>query len=159
MSIKRIIISILIITIAYMVQGLAVYAGPLVGQQPTAQNSGPPLGKWEFIGKEDKGVSWTGTLEIQKLDANRFDADRYHSIFNLELQSASSSRAVEAPCRWEPGNREVSFSTGGTAYSAILSLDGKSLTQGKWTESEKDFQTRRLTIIKSGLWSAKFTAP
>jgi hypothetical protein len=46
---KRIIVSILIMTIAYTVQGLTVYAGPHVGQQPAAESSGPPLGKWQFI--------------------------------------------------------------------------------------------------------------
>lgn len=153
MTMKRIILNILIITIIYMVQGLTVHAGP------STESSGPSLGKWEFIGKDDKGVAWTGILEILKLDTNRFDADKYHSIANLEVKSASSGRGVEAPCRWEPGKREVSFSTGGTAYTAILSPDGKSLTQGKWTESEKDFQTRKVTITRTGVWSAKFVAP
>jgi hypothetical protein len=154
---KRIIVSILIMTIAYTVQGLTVYAGPHVGQQPAAESSGPPLGKWQFTGKDDKGVTWTGTLAIQKLDTDRFDADKYHSIFSLELVSKGSSRGVEAPCIWKPDKREVSFSTGGTTYTAILSPDGKSLTNGKWSESKKDFQTSKVSIIKTGVWSAKFT--
>ena len=156
---KRIIVSILIMTIAYTVQGLTVYAGPREDQQPAAESSGPPLGKWQFTGKDDKGVTWTGTLTIQKLDTNRFDADKYHSIFSLELQSAGSSRGVEAPCIWDPGKREVSFSTGNTTYTAILSPDGKSLTRGKWSEGKKDFRTRKVTITKTGVWSAKFSAP
>ncbi|MFH0976298.1 MAG: hypothetical protein V1874_11000 [Spirochaetota bacterium] len=142
-----------------MVQDLVVYADPRIGQQPAVESSGPPLGKWQFTGKDDKGVVWTGTLEIQKLDTDRFDADKYHSICSLELKSADSSRGVEAPCKWEPGKREVSFSTGGTTYTAILSPDGKSLANGKWSESKKDFQSSKVIIIKTGVWSAKFTAP
>lgn len=156
---KRTIICILIITIACMVHGLTVYADSRVEKKPPVESNGPPLGKWEFIGKDDKGVAWTGILEILKLDMNRFDADKYHSIASLGVKSADAGHGVEAPCRWEPASREVSFSTGGTSYTAILSSDGKSLTQGKWTESEKDFRTRKVTVIRTGVWSAKFTAP
>ena len=154
MTMKRIILSVLIITIICMVQGLAVHAGP------STENSGPPLGKWEFTGKDSKGVSWTGTLVVQKLDTKRFDADKFHSMCSLEMKSANSTNAVDTPCKWEPNKREVSFSTGDTAsYTAILSPDGKSLTQGKWTDSEKDYRTRKITIKRTGVWSAKFIAP
>jgi hypothetical protein len=158
MSTKRIIAAILIAAVAYTVQGF-ICAGSCAGQQPAAGNGGPLLGRWEFAGKDSKGVVWKGTLRVQKLDTKLFDADRFHSIFILEAQSADSSSGVEAPCKWDVDKREVSFSTGSVEYTAILSPDGKSLTQGKWTESEKDYQTREATITKTGVWSAKFTAP
>jgi hypothetical protein len=152
MTMKRIMLSILIITIICMVQGLTAHAGPSI------ESSGPVLGKWEFTGKDNQGVSWTGTLVVQKLDTNRFDADKYHSIFSLELESANAGRGFEAPCRWQPGNREVSASVGDITYAAILSPDGKSLTQGTWTHPKKGFGTSTVTIINTGVWSAKFTA-
>jgi hypothetical protein len=67
----------------------------------------------------------------------------------LELQSASSGRGVEAPCLYNPQTRTLSFS-GGTSsrkysYTAVLSPDGKSLTQGRWTEGDSG----------SGTWSAR----
>jgi hypothetical protein len=52
-----------------------------------------------FTGKDSTGVVWTGTLVIEKLDLNRFNTDKYHSMCILEVQSASSGRGVEAPCR------------------------------------------------------------
>jgi hypothetical protein len=152
MLMKRIILAILIITIVCMVEGL-VYAGP------SAESGGPALGKWEFTGKDDLGASWTGMLAVQKLDTNSFDANRFHSMFTLEATSGDSSYGVEAPCRWEPSTREVSFSTGSSAYTAILSPDGKSLIQGKWTNSERDYRTRKATVIRTGVWSGKFVAP
>jgi hypothetical protein len=30
---------------------------------------------------------------------------------------------------------------------------------GKWTESEKDFRTRKVTVTKTGVWSARYTGP
>ena len=152
MTMKRIILSILIITIVYMVQGL-VYAGP------SAESGGPPLGKWQFIGEDDKGVSWSGILKVQKLDTSLFDADRFHSMFILNATFADSSYGVEAPCKWDPFKREVSFGTGNAAFTSILSPDGKSLTQGKWTESERDHRTRKATVTRTGNWSAKFISP
>jgi len=123
---------------------------------PAAENSGPLLGKWAFTGKDDHGVAWTGTLTIKKLDTDNFNADKFHSIFSFELESASSGRGVEAPSKWDPIKQEVSVNSGGTSYTAILSPDRKSMTQGKWTESEKDFKTRKVTITNTGVWSAKF---
>lgn len=123
---------------------------------PAAENSGPLFGKWAFTGKDDKGVAWTGTLTINKLDTENFDAGRFHSIFSFQLESANSGRGVEAPSKWDAGKQEASVNSGGISYTAILSPDRKSLTQGKWTESEKDFQTRKVTIISTGVWSAKF---
>jgi hypothetical protein len=80
-------------------------------------------------------------------------------MFILETESKDSSYGLEAPCVWDPVKREVSFGTGNAVYTAILSADGKSMTQGKWTESEKDFHTRKVTVTNTGVWSAKYTGP
>jgi hypothetical protein len=156
MTVKRIIFSILIIAIACTIQGF-IYPDFCDGQQTVAESKGPILDKWAFKGKDDKGVVWTGTLTIKKLDATSFDADRFHSMCILEAESKDSSNGVDAPCVWDPAKREVSFSTGTVMYIAILSANGKSIMQGKWTESKEDFQARKVTVIKTGVWSAEYT--
>jgi hypothetical protein len=158
MPVKRIIVSILILTMACAIQGF-ISAGSYAGQQPAAESQGPILGKWAFDGKDDKGVVWTGTLTIKELDTTLFNTGEYYSMCILEAESKDSSNTVDAPCVWDRVNREVSFGTGRSAYTAILSADGKNMTQGRWTESEKDFRTRKVTLIKAGEWSAKYTGP
>jgi hypothetical protein len=150
---KRI-ISILIITILGF-----ICAGSCAGQQPAAESKGLILGKWAFDGKDDKGVVWTGTLTIGELDTTRFNTGEYHSMCILEAESKASSNVVDTPCVWDPLKREVSFGTGISVYTAILSADGKSMTQGRWTESDKDFRTRKVTVTKTGDWSAEYTGP
>lgn len=121
-------------------------------------DAGPSLGKWEFTGKDNTGVAWTGTLTIEKLDPNRFDTNKYHSMCSLQVESASTSSGVEAPCKYDPSTRALSFSTGVStthSYTAVLSPDGKSLTKGKWTESKTDGQK---SVVQTGDWSAKLTA-
>ncbi len=146
---KRIVWTILTIAIVCAIACLT-HAGP-------ADNAGPSFGKWTFTGKDNKGVAWTGTLVIDKLDTNHFDAARFYAMCNLEMQSANAGKGIETPCTWNPKTREVSFSTTDTAsYTAILSLDGKSLTRGTWTDSEKDFRTKKVTVIRTGTWSATF---
>jgi methionine-rich copper-binding protein CopC len=71
---------------------------------------------------------------------------------------------VEAPGRYDPAARALSFSTGiseVTSYTAVLSPDGKSLTQGKWTKSKKDRKQSGqagMTVVSAGTWSAKLAA-
>ena len=127
---------------------------------PASQGSttnGPSLGKWEFTGKDNTGLVWTGVLDIQKLDPVRFDPKRYVSICSLEVESTDPSkgtRGVEAPCEWDAATRTLSFTTGFTVthlYTAVLAPDGKSLTQGKWTETKDNGGT----TVRTGTWSAK----
>jgi hypothetical protein len=166
MSAKRITVAILTVTILCAAHSLAATTGSGAGQQPAANSSsGPSLGKWEFTGKDNTGVAWTGALTIEKLDPDRFDTNKYHSMCNLDVQSSSSGRGVGAPCRYDPSTRAVSFSTGTMAsessYTAVLSPDGKSLAGGKWTESKKDDRKSGqsgVTVVKTGDWSAKLTA-
>ena len=162
---NRITIAVLGITVFSASHGVAADAGSGVGQQQSAKNSnGPALGKWEFTGKDNTGVAWTGTLAIEKLDPNLFDAKKYHSMCILEVQSADPSqgtRGVGAPCSYDPGTRAVSFSTGVStihSYAAVLSGDGRSLTRGKWTESKNDAKKSGqsgMSAVRTGDWSAK----
>jgi hypothetical protein len=153
MPVKRITIIILIITILGF-----ICAGSCAGQ-PSAESKGPVLGNWAFDGKDDKGVVWTGTITIKELDTKNFDASEYYAGCVLDAASKDSGKGVDGPCVWNSGTREFSFRAGGSAYSAILSVDCKSMTQGKWTVTEKDFRTRKVTVTNTGDWSAKYTGP
>ena len=155
MKLKRSIVNILILTIAFTVS-VFFCTGACEGQQSAVEGKGPATGKWAFEGKDDKGVVRTGTLTIKELDKARFDANRFHSMCVLESESKESSYGVDTPCTWDQGKKEVSFGTERSAYSAILSADGKNMTLGKWTDSEKDFSTRKVTVKKTGVWSAKY---
>jgi hypothetical protein len=143
----------------------AILCASGAAQQPAANSSsGPSLGKWEFTGKDNTGVAWTGAMTIEKLDPSRFDTGKYYAICSLELESAAEGRGVEAPCQYAPGTRTVSFSTGtmssACSYTAVLSPDGKSLTQGKWTESKKGDRKSgesAMAVVRTGDWSAKLT--
>jgi hypothetical protein len=162
---NRITIAVLSVTVSFASHGVAANASSGVGQQQSAKSSnGPTLGKWEFTGKDNTGLAWTGTLAIEKLDPKRFDANKYHSMCSLEVKSADPSqgtRGVEAPCSYDPGTRAVSFSTGVStihSYTAVLSGDGRSLTRGKWTESKNDGKKSGqsgMSAVRTGDWSAK----
>jgi len=152
-------IAILTVVILCAAHGLVANGGAGAGQEAAANsNIGPSLGKWEFTGKDNTGLVWTGTLTIEKLDPTRFDATKYYADCSLDVQSPDPSkgtRGVEAPCTYDPSTRAVSFSTGVSLthlYTAVLSRDGKSLTGGKWTESKE------ATVVRSGEWSAKLAA-
>lgn len=139
---------------------LSMLCAAAAGQQ--AVNSGPSLGKWAFTGKDNTGVDWKGTLTISKLDPDRFNAEKYHSICSLETESAATSKGVEAPCTYDPAARAIAFSTGvetDISYTAVLSPDGKTL-KGKWTETTKPNRRTGQTakLVQSGEWTAKFAA-
>jgi hypothetical protein len=155
MSTTRMIVTLLIITTASLA---LVIPAPAADQGPA--NKGPDLGKWEFTGKGNTGLVWSGTLSIAKLDPARFDAKKYHSLCSLEVESTDASqgtKGVEAPCEWNPGTRAVSFGNtypASNVYTAILSADGKVLTKGKWTES-KIVRGEVGGVIRTGEWTAK----
>jgi hypothetical protein len=137
-----------------------VFPAPAAGQG--AANSGPILLKWELSAKDTTGLVWSGTLTIAKLDPIRFDAKKYHSLCILEMESTDptkGTKGAEEPCEWEPATRKVTFGNTYPAvyvFTAILSADGKVLTQGKWTEAT----IKRGTgggVIRSGEWSAKLS--
>ena len=153
---NRIMIAVLSLTAFSATHGMAA--------QAARSGNGPALGKWAFTGKDSTGLVWTGTLDITKLDPTRFDASKYHSLCSLEVQSTDPNKGtvgVEAPGIYDPGTRAVSFSIRGIAihsYTAVLSADGRSLTQGKWTESAKGPRKNGqpgATVVTTGVWSAK----
>ena len=127
-----------------------------------SSKSGPVLGKWEFAGKDNTGAAWSGTLDIQKLDPAKFDPKKYSSLCSLEVQSTDPSngvKGVEAPCEWNHSSRLLTFGNTWPAlnvYTAVLSDDGKSLAQGKWTE-RKFVRGDAGPVVRSGEWSAKLS--
>jgi hypothetical protein len=123
------------------------------GQLPEAEQTGPLLGKWAFEGKDDKGALWTGSLIVSEMAMSDPTMDRTLRCA-LDRMSENSSSGVEADCQWDPVKRQVSFGSTVT-YSAMLSADRKSMTQGEWTETAKDWDTGKVTILGTGTWSAE----
>jgi hypothetical protein len=132
------------------------------GQGQPAAKAGPALGEWKFTGKDNAGVVWTGKLTLGKVDPDRFNVEKYHSMCNLEAKSASSERGVEIPATYDAATRVFTFqnemSMGGVTYTAVLSPDGKSLTQGKWRETDKNFGEKEKRVVSTGEWSASIAA-
>jgi hypothetical protein len=154
MSTRRIIITLLTITALCLAIGI-----PATAAEQGSAKSGPALGKWEFSGKDNSGAVWSGTLTMEKLDPVRFEA-KYYSLCILDVESPNQgTKGVEEPCDWNPDTRTVSFGNTYPAvnvYTAVLSADGKALTQGKWTES-KVVRGKAGGVIRSGQWSAKLS--
>jgi hypothetical protein len=159
---NRISIALLSIIAFSAFQGVAASAGSGAGEQQSAKSSdGPVLGTWEFTGKDNTGLGWTGTLTIEKFDLARYGPKKYHSMWTFKVDSTDPNRGgpheIMAPCDWDPGTRTVSFGNTWPAtnvYTAVLSADGKVLTQGKWTES-KFVRGQVAGVIRTGDWSAK----
>jgi hypothetical protein len=156
MSTRSVIVTFLTVAALSLVIGIPA---PAEDQGPA--KSGPRLGTWEFTGKDTTGATWTGTLKFEKLDPVRFEA-KYHSFCILDVKSSERGqgvKGVEEPCEWNPQTRVVKFGDTYPAvsvYSAVLSDDGKSLTQGKWTES-KVVRGQLAGVVRSGQWSAKLS--
>ena len=136
----------------------ATAASAGAGQSPEAKYTGPAYGKWTFTGDDDQGDTWTGTIDIGKLDPNRYDAKTYHFHVVLEMKSSKTEeRGIDAACAWEPGKREISCITEIGEYRAILSSDRKSLSLGTWNALEpEDWSTKKFKIIKIGGWTAAY---
>jgi hypothetical protein len=114
-----------------------------------AQGDGNVLvGTWVFTGKDGAGVQWRGELAITKLDANNFDGSKYSNECDLNLSSANAGKGMAGPCLYDSRTRTLSFSGGGASskfsMTAVLSADGRSLTQGRWVEATPS----------AGTWSA-----
>ncbi|MGE5486243.1 MAG: hypothetical protein ACM3ZB_00305 [bacterium] len=124
---------------------------------PAYAADGPALGKWAFTGKDNSGLVWKGTLMIEKIDPDRFQDAKYHSMCDLTMESTDETQGtmgVAAPCTFDAQSRTISFSTGATriwVFSAVVSADGKSLSNGKWTRTNASDNS----IIETGEWSAK----
>ena len=157
---KNVITSILILFIVTIIPGI-LCAGFYANPQTAGNNGGPPLGQWEFIGKDDKGAEWKGTLKIETLDANHIvPGINYRGMCDFDMESEGSKNGVSSQFLWDPDKRELSASLSGIAeYTAILSADGKSLMQGKFTQWHTDHRSRKVTVERTGTWSAKFLKP
>jgi hypothetical protein len=134
-------------------QGEASLSGASGGKPAPAAGDGKALlGKWDFTGKDGAGVRWSGTLTITKIEPESFDTARYSNVCDLNLSSANSGKGISNACLYEPRTRTFTFAGGGDSnkYSitAVLSPDGKSLTQGRWVESASG----------NGAWSAASNA-
>lgn len=155
MSMKRVSATILAIAMA----GLTIANPTPAAGQGAAQN-GPVLGTWEFSGKDNnKGSAWSGTLKIVKLDPTRYEA-KYYALCHLEVRSSHAdegTKEVEEPCEWNASTRTVKFGDTYPAvnvYSAVVSADGRTMTAGKWAESNV-VRGKVGPVVRSGQWSAK----
>jgi hypothetical protein len=111
---------------------------------PSSPQSCPMLGKWDFVGKDDKGGKWTGVIDI-KIENEEVACD-------VNIQGPKFSSGIGGPFGCKPDQRSFSCATGGNSFTAVLSADGKNLTNGKWTTKGDDF----LNFPKvTGTWSAR----
>jgi hypothetical protein len=158
MSSNRSVIFLFIILLC-AAHGRATHLDSATAQEAVSPAGGPPsLGKWDYTGRDDSGVTWKGTLTIEKIDPTRFDAKRYFALCEIEERSTDpnkGTRSVQAPCEYDGQTRKVSFKLLVAtlhSFSAVLSQDGKSLTDGKWIE------TKGTKVVRSVGWSAQFPA-
>lgn len=131
------------------------------GQSTEAEYTGPGPGKWTFEGQDDKGVLWTGTLMITD---QYIDTAKYHDC-SIEIKAEDGATngigegGVGAGCKWNPSNREVFFGVQPTlTFTATLSADGKGMSQGTWTDAEEDWSTGKLTVRRTGVWTAVYAS-
>ncbi len=128
---------------------------------PDAFGADPVLspGEWQFTRKDSDGVTWTGTLKIEKVDADRFDPKKYDFQCNIEAKSPESSRGVGGPCTYDSTTRKLALGGGrmdSYSYSAILTPDGKALVQGEYSETVDELKNNDwVKVKKTGKWSAK----
>lgn len=114
--------------------------------QPSQPQDCPMLGKWNFIGKDDKGGAWKGIIDI-KIENDEVTCD-------VNIQGPKFSSGVGGSFECGPGQKNFSCSSGDNSFTAVLSADGKNLTNGKWTTKENDFLKFPKVI---GTWSAEFS--
>lgn len=121
-----------------------------VGRSSGAGDAGPALGKWAFIGKDNKGIAWNGTLTIILDQGNPF--------CSIGMQAENGEgRGIEGECKWNPAEREVSFGLSRVTFAAILSPDGTRMTKGTWRESDEDVKTGTVIVTRTGTWTAAYT--
>lgn len=120
-------------------QGQANMGGARAANRPAQGGGKVLLGKWEFNGKDGAGVQWRGELTIEKLQQSGFDPADYSNECDLSVSSANAGKGMSGPCLYDAGSRAFTFAGGqdSNKYSltAVLSPDGKSLTQGRWAEA------------------------
>lgn len=123
------------------------------GSQPrTASPKDASMGTWEVSARDGKGTAWNGTLTVGDLDSNQFEPNpaKYNHLCDLRLESPEGGgRGRQTPCLFNAQTRTLTFGADSQydrfSYSAVLSPDGKSFVQGRWTETETG----------TGTWSAR----
>lgn len=104
----------------------------------------PMLGKWEFVGKDDTGKTWTGVIDIRIEDGE--------TACDLNIQGPEFSSGVGGSFACNPDQRRFSYVLGGNSFTADLSEEGRSLTNGRWTTKADDFMGFPEV---NGTWSAR----
>jgi hypothetical protein len=132
----------------------------LAGQQPVGQDNGPAFGNWKYTGKDKAGVVWTGTLVIEKLDPQQFNPQKYIAVGDIRSENpdGSSGKGLRAAIQYDPATRVVMIGEdsdyGGAVYTAVLSPDGKTLSNGVWRETERGSDEKEKLVTSEGEWSA-----
>ncbi len=122
-------------------------AAPAGNRAAAPSGPDPLLGKWAFTGSETAGAAWTGTLTIRELDPTGYGdtPPPFSHVCEMNLESGNASRGLEGPCLYNPKTKTLSITSGPEEqYTAVLSDDGASLTQGRW-----------VTGSINGTWSAR----
>jgi hypothetical protein len=75
----------------------------------------------------------------------------------MQVVPDGEGRGVDGACKWNPDIRELTFGRKLVTFTAILSADGRSMTKGTWLESEENEKTRKVSVRRTGTWSATYT--
>lgn len=113
-------------------------------EQLSSPQDCPMLGKWNFIGKDDKGGAWKGVIDIR--------IDNVEVACEVTIQGPKSSSGVGGPFECRPDQKNFTCASGGDSFTAVLSANGKNLTNGKWTKKGDDYLDFPTV---TGTWSAK----
>ena len=114
---------------------------PLSSSAPAAKSpavkggADPLLGKWEFTGTDASGAAWTGTLTIRELDPSGYgdNPPPFSHRCEFDLRSGDASKGVDTPCLYDRQTRTLSVGSDPPhQYTAVLSADSTTLTQGRW---------------------------
>lgn len=126
-------------------------ASSRAGGLPVVEYTGPAAGKWAFEGNDNKGHVWKGSLTISVREGEHL------CVMSMQVVPDGEGRGIDGTCKWSPDKRELSFGRKLATFTAILSADGKGMTNGTWTESEENEKTRKATVKRTGTWSATYT--
>ncbi len=161
MIVRRIaVVTVILLTFAAPLILAAGTPGAVRAEQPAGAGvSDLGFGNWNFTGKDKAGVVWTGTLGIETLDTSMFDPQKYIAQGNLRIESADGGgKGAIPPVQYDPATRVFTMGAesdyGGSVYTAVLSPDGKRLTQGVWKETERGSDEKEKRVVSEGEWSA-----
>jgi hypothetical protein len=102
------------------------------------------LGEWTFTGQDAKGTVWNGTFKVSPLGEYSSNSGEFSNMCSVTARSGNTGKGISAGCQYNALNKTLTWSNDDFSLTAVLSPDGKSLTQGKWLEKGA-----------AGSWSAK----